>query len=190
MDDDDLECELRGPVQSIEGTDAMAFSFVIQGVTIDVSQITSESDFAGIGRQNFFNNLDVGDIVEAESDEQGIGCQKGTLASREVEFEGDDGVFGTIDDVNDDNNDDEITGTPENVTADSFSLGGRTISVVASTLIDDSVIERALGQEFDGGDQRFDQVPGGLTLPDLLPGSFPIAVEVNADDVALRIEDL
>ncbi len=94
-DDDDLECELRGPVESIDGMDASSFSFVIQGVTIDVSQITSESDFADIGRQNFFDNLNVGDVVEAESDEHGLGCEAGLLTAREVEFEEDDGVFGT-----------------------------------------------------------------------------------------------
>ena len=73
--------------------------------------------------------------------------------------------------------------------AASFDLNGRAITVNGSTIIDDSIIERALGQEFEG-DQRFDQVPGGLTLPDLLPGTFPVEVEVNANGVALRIEDL
>jgi hypothetical protein len=186
-DDDDLDCELRGPVESIDGTDASSFSFEIQGVTIDVSQITSESSFGGIGRQNFFDNLDEGDVVEAESDEQGVGCENGRLTAREVEFENDDGVFGTADDGNADNG---IVGTPEDVTENSFVLGGRSITVNGSTLIDDSIIERALGQEFGGDDQRFDQIPGGLTLTDLLPGTFPVEVEVNADEVALRIEDL
>lgn len=187
-DDDDMECKLRGPVESIDGTDASSFSFVIQGVNIDVSQITSESDFASIGRQNFFDNLNVGDVVKAKSDAQGVGCETGSLTAREVEFEEDDGVFGTAGD--DAVNDNEIAGTPENVTANGFDLNGRTITVNASTLIDDSIIERALGTAFNAGDQRFDQVPGGLTLLDLLTGTFPVQVEVNADDVALRIEDL
>ena len=183
-DDGDLECELRGPVDSINGTDAMSFDFVIQGVTIDVSQITSDGDFGGGGRQRFFDSLDVGDVVKAESDDQGVGCINGTLTARKVEFEDDDGVFGTIGD------DDEITGTPENVTDDSFVIGERSILVAGNTLVDDSIIELALGQEFNGGDQRFDQLPGGLTLLDLLPGTFAIVVEVGSDNVALRIEDL
>jgi len=187
-DDDDLECELRGPVSAINGTDAASFDFVIQGVTIDVSQINDDSDFGVGGRQGFFDNLDLGDIVEAESDDQGLGCLNGTLRARKVEFEDDDGVFGTPGD--DDINDNEITGTPQNVTADSFDIGAQTVTVAASTLIDDSIIELALGQEFDGDDQRFDQVPGNLTLADLLPGTFAITVEVNGDGVAVRIEDV
>ena len=187
-DEDDLECELRGPVESVDGIDASSFSFVIQGVTIDVSQISSEGDFGGIGRDNFFASLRVGVVVEAESDEMGVGCEAGLLTAREVEFEDDDGVFGNDDDGQGTGND-ELVGTPESVTGDSFSVAGRTVTVMDSTLIDDSLIERALGSEFEG-DRRFDQLPGGLTLLDLLPGTFPIAVEVNADGVALRIEDL
>lgn len=189
-DDDDLECELRGTVDSIDGTDAASFSFDIQGVTIDVSQIVSESNFGGIGRQNFFDNLAVGDVVKAKSDEQGVGCVNGTLTAREVEFEDDDGVFGSVDDDDFGFGDNELVGTPQNVTENSFELDGRTITVNGATLIDDSIIERALGQEFNGDDQRFDQVPGGLTLPDLLTGSFTVEVQVNGDDVALSIEDL
>lgn len=190
-DDDDMECELRGPVDSIDGTDAASFSFQIQGITIDVSQIVTESKFSGIGRQNFFDNLAVGDLVKAESDDQGVGCTSGVLTARKVEFEDDDGVYGSADDEDNGSIDDnEILGTPANVTENSFELNGRTITVNNSTLIDDSIIERALGQEFDGDDQRFDQVPDGLTLPDLLPGTFAIEVQVNDDSVALSIEDL
>jgi hypothetical protein len=183
-DDDDLECELRGPVESIPpGSDVNSFSFDIQGVTIDVSQITSDGDFGGGGRQQFFDNLRVGVIVKAESDDQGVGCSDGLLTARKVEFENDDGVFGNDDD-------DELIGTPLNVTDDSFDIGDRSITVVGSTLIDDSIVELALGQEFNGDDVRFDQVPGGLTLPDLLPGTFAVSVEVDSNGVAVRIEDL
>lgn len=188
-DDEDVDCELRGPVESVEGSSASAFSFVIQGVTINVDAIGSETDFGGIGRQNFYDNLTVGAIVEAESDEEGLGCQDRTLSARRVEFEGDDDVFGTVsEDVED--GPDEITGTPQSVTQDSFILGDRAIRVVGSTIIDDSLIERALGEEFDGGDKRFDGLPAGLSLPDLLPGTFPVAVVVDAGGVALRIEDV
>ena len=46
------------------------------------------------------------------------------------------------------------------------------------------------GREFDGDDQRFDQIPAGLTLADLLTGDFSITVRVNSENVALEIEDL
>ena len=97
--------------------------------------------------------------------------------------------------VRDDDDDDdgnagtEITGTPVNVGTASFDLGDRTISVTGSTLIDDSIIELALGRAIDD-DRRFDQLPGGLTLPDLLTGDFPVSVRVTADGIALEIEDV
>jgi len=86
----DFECELRGPVASIEG-DAAAFSFVIQDVTVLTGRVT-ENNFEGandesIGRAEFFNRLQVGDIVEAESFEGDEFCMTGTLDAREVEFE-------------------------------------------------------------------------------------------------------
>ncbi|MEQ8860721.1 MAG: DUF5666 domain-containing protein [Pseudomonadales bacterium] len=195
-DEDDGYCELRGPVESIDGTDAMAFSFVIQGVTIDVSQISSDDDFEGddrsLGRQAFFDNLDVGDVVEAESDEFGTGCQDRALSARKVEFEGDDDIVGSVrdDDGDDGASADEIVGTPSDVGSSSFVVAERTIRVVGNTLIDDSIIERALGREFDGDDRRFDQLPEGLTLQDLLSGEFTISVRVGAESVALSIEDI
>ena len=198
-DKDDQDCRLRGPVDAIEGTDAVDFSFMIQGVTIDVSQIVNDDRFQGsgdqtIGRQGFFDQLDVGDVVQATSDEQGLGCEAGRLTAREVEFEADDDVVGSLppDDGGDDNGGGvrEVTATPADVEANTFSLDGETITVVGSTLIDDSLIEAALGREFDGGDRRFDQVPEGLTLPDLLTGAVPVHVRIDADGVALDIEDL
>jgi hypothetical protein len=99
-DEDDQECRLRGPVESISGSDASDFSFVIQGVTINVDQITSDGDFQGnddqpLGRDAFFAELNEGDVVQAKSDELGVGCESGLLTAREVEFESDDGVVGT-----------------------------------------------------------------------------------------------
>ena len=192
-DEDDQACKLRGPVASIEGDDANSFSFVIQGVTVDVSQINSADDFEGIndqplGRAAFFELLSVGDIVEAESDDDGLGCESGRLTADEVAFEADDGLVGTAPDRSAGLS--QITGTPTNVTSNSFELNGQTITVVGSTLIDDSIVESALGREVDGDNVPFDQVPAGLTLEDLLPGSFAINVTVDSDGVALEIEDL
>lgn len=93
-DNNDFECELRGPVTSIDG-DASAFSFVIQGVTVLTGRV-SENNFHGandeiIGRAEFFGRLAVDDIVEAESFEGDEFCMTGTLDAREVEFEPADG---------------------------------------------------------------------------------------------------
>jgi len=93
-DNDDFECELRGPVASIEG-DAAAFSFVIQGVTVLTGRVT-ENNFEGtndepIGRAGFFDRLRVGDIVDADSFEGDEFCMTGTLDAREVELETTDG---------------------------------------------------------------------------------------------------
>ena len=75
------------------------------------------------------------------------------------------------------------------MTENTFVLNGRTISVVGSTLIDDSLVEAALGREIDSDDIAFDQLPGELTLVDLLPTDIVIEVKVTADDVAIEIED-
>lgn len=91
---DDFECELRGPVESIAG-DASGFSFVIQGVTVETGRV-DENDFQGpndqpIGKAEFFNRLQVGAVVEAESFEGDAFCMTGMLDAREVEFEPADG---------------------------------------------------------------------------------------------------
>jgi hypothetical protein len=90
----DFECELRGPVASIEG-DAAAFSFVIQGVTVLTGRVTDDN-FEGanddpIGRAAFFDRLTVGDIVDVDSFEGDEFCMTGTLDAREVELESADG---------------------------------------------------------------------------------------------------
>jgi len=134
----------------------------------------------------------VGATVKARSDDTGSGCEDGLLTAREVGFEADDGVVGSVsgDDSGDDSAGQELTGTPTNVSAGSFDLDGTSITVNGSTIIDDSIIERALGVEYDGGDRRFDQVPDGLTLPELLSGDFPVKVRLGSNGVALEIEDL
>jgi hypothetical protein len=90
---DDFECELRGPVESISG-DAASFSYVVQGITV-LTDSVAEGNFQGdddlsLGRAGFFERLQVGDIVEADSFEGDAFCMPGTLDAREVEFEQDD----------------------------------------------------------------------------------------------------
>ena len=46
-DDNDQDCRLRGPVANINGT-ASNFSFTIEGVAIDVSQV-SDNNFEASG---------------------------------------------------------------------------------------------------------------------------------------------
>lgn len=87
-DDDDFECELRGPVQAIA---ADRQSFVILGVTIDVSSSREvkfeDEDGRRISRSAFFDRLAVGDIVKAESDDDDPNaCRLGVMVAEEVEF--------------------------------------------------------------------------------------------------------
>jgi hypothetical protein len=94
IDNNDFECELRGPVTSIDG-DASAFSFVIQGVTVLTGRVT-EDHFQGandlpIGSAAFFGELQPGVVVEASSFEGDEFCMTGTLDAREVELETADG---------------------------------------------------------------------------------------------------
>lgn len=93
-DDHDMTCRLRGPVEAGSIDDPR---FVIQGITIDTSRITSPSDFRdaneiGIGREEFFRRLSAGAIVEAHSVETGDGCSGGLLIAAEVAFEAGDDV--------------------------------------------------------------------------------------------------
>ncbi len=89
-ENDDFECELRGPVQSVSGS-ADAFSFVIQGVTVETGRVQDE-DFRDanelpIGRAEFFARLGEGSLVEAESFDGDAFCMDGMLDARQVEFE-------------------------------------------------------------------------------------------------------
>ena len=188
--DDDNDCRLRGPAADISGT-AESFSFTIAGVTIDVSQV-SDNNFEGanglsIGRQQFFTLLDEGKLVQASANSSG--CVSGTLSAREVEFQGaggDDGGAGGGG-LDDGVNDNEIVGLVSNVTDDSFVIGGRTITVDDATLIDDSMIEAVRGSEV-AGDLPLGEIDE--TLPQLLAATPLVEVQVNADDLALSIEDL
>jgi hypothetical protein len=187
--DDDQDCRLRGPIAGVDKVNQTAndFTFTIQGVTINVSDISSDNNFEGsngllIGRQAFFDQLDNGDVVQATANSSG--CTDGTLTAREVEFEnrlvigsggGDDGV-----------NDNQLIGTVSNVTDNSFDLNGRTITVNDDTLIDDSIIEALGGGEIPN-DLRFGDIDE--TLQQLLGTTPSVEVQLNGD-TALSIEDL
>jgi hypothetical protein len=191
-DSNDLDCSLRGPAADITGS-VSDFTFKIEGVTIDVSQV-SDNNFEGandqpIGRQNFFDQLTAGIIVEATSDANGIGCVDGTLTAREVEFEPENTVLfddsGTTTGL-----DNEVFGVVTIITNASFVLGGETISVTDDTLIDDSIVEDARNEELNTGDLPLGGLPE--TLPDLLnDGSLYVVVvdRSSGSPVALQIED-
>ncbi len=185
-DENDQDCRLRGPVASINGTS----SFTIEGVNIDVSQV-SDNNFEGpdgqsIGRAAFFNQLNTGDVVQATSDQGGRGCSDGNLVAREVEFEPENDVFvGGGNGVNDN----QINGTVSAVTADTLTVSGQTITVNNSTLIDDSIIEAARGVEI-ANDQPFGSLPE--SLQELLPVGLLVEVGVDRSSgvVAIYIEDM
>lgn len=206
-DEDDQDCELRGPVADGSVDDPF---FVIQGVTVDTAQITSAGGFrdendVAIGRDEFFARLAAGDVVEADSIDSG-GCSEGLLIAEEVEFERDDGVAGNDDNGGmgggDDGNDDgagddgddgaaadEVSGMVSNVddVENTFVLAGRTVSVTADTLIDASIVEAARGEELGDADLRFGDLPESLS--ELLPDGLQVAVRVDADGNAILIED-
>jgi hypothetical protein len=173
-------------VASINGTS----SFMIEGVNIDVSQV-SDNNFEGpdglsIGRAAFFNQLNTGDVVQATSDQEGSGCSDGNLVAREVEFEPANDVFvGVGDGVNDN----QINGTVSAVTSVTLTVSGQTITVDNSTLIDDSIIEAARGVEIAN-----DQPLGNLqeSLQELLPVGLLVEVGVDRSNgvVAIYIEDM
>ncbi|MDH3715116.1 MAG: DUF5666 domain-containing protein [Gammaproteobacteria bacterium] len=198
-DRNDMDCRLRGPAANITG-DASNFSFQIQGVTIDVSNV-SDNNFEGvdgmsIGRVRFFGELDAGDIVQATSDSAGVGCVNGTLTAREVQQEPEDGaIFDDGTGGGDDGGaggigDNEIVGPVSNVLADSFMIGDVTITVDAATIIDDSIIEAARGVEVND-EAAFGDILD-LTLPELLTNLLGVSVTVDRTSgvLALRIEDL
>ena len=186
-DSNDQDCRLRGPVASINGTS----SFSIEGVNIDVSQV-SDNNFEGpdgqyIGRAEFFNQLNAGDIVQATSDQAGSGCSDGNLVAREVEFEPENDVF--VGGGNGGVNDNQINGTVSAVTADTLTVSGQTITVNNSTLIDDSIIEAARGVEI-ANDQTLGSLPE--SLQELLPVGLLVEVGVDRSSgvVAIYIEDM
>ena len=95
MDNDDSDCSLEGPVESISG-DASNFSFVIQGVTVTTGRMDDddfeiEDDY--VGRATFFEALDVGSIVEADSFDGDEFCMSGMLDAEELELDDPDDGF-------------------------------------------------------------------------------------------------
>ncbi len=91
-DDDEEECKLRGPVDNIAADQT---SFEILGVTIDVSpdrRVEFEDDDEDLSRQAFFERLEAGMVVQAQSDDDdddANSCQNGLMLAREVSFEDD-----------------------------------------------------------------------------------------------------
>lgn len=193
-DNNDSDCRLRGPAANITGV-AGNFSFTIENIAIDVSNV-SENNFEGgngqsIGRQAFFDELDAGDVVQATSDSAGLGCVAGTLTAREVQQEPDDGeIFDDGTGGGDDGGlDNQIVGLVSNVTESSFVVASVTVTVNDSTTIDDSIIEAARGVEIDN-----EATLGSLaeTLPELLTDGLRVSVTVDRSSgvLALRIEDM
>lgn len=91
-ENDDFECELRGPVVEVSG-DPSSFSFTVQGVTVLTDRMDDddfEDDDNVIGRAEFFARLAAGEIVEAESFPDDANCMAGQLDAAEIEFEDDD----------------------------------------------------------------------------------------------------
>ena len=191
-DSTSADCRIRGRVADKTG-DASSFTFTIEGITINTDSV-SENNFEdgsdiSIGRNDFFAQLDDGDIVQAQSDIAGLGCTNGMLTARQVEFEPANNVlFGSSDD-NSNAADAELIGTVSNITETTFDLGGETITVNDATIIDDSIIEAARGVEV-----VLEEALGNIseTLPELLSDGMALEVKVDRSNgvVALSIEDI
>jgi hypothetical protein len=198
-DNDDPDCRLRGPVDADSIQDP---EFSIQGVTIDTTGLgfggfEDEND-VDIGRAAFFSRLQAGDVVQAESDDAGLGCSDGRLATEstgEVSFELLDDVYGANDTPdpgsgnNGDPNDNEVSGAIENLDTanNSFSINGRDIQVTDDTLIDSSIVEAARGVELGPEDLRLGDIPEALG--DLFANGDIVQVTLDGDNAVL-IESL
>ncbi len=89
MDNDDSDCSLAGPVESISG-DASNFSLVIQGVTVTTARMDEDNfevEDESTGRAAFFEALEVGRIVDADSFDGDESCMTGMLDAEELELE-------------------------------------------------------------------------------------------------------
>ena len=185
------DCQLRGAVET-GSIDATNFTFTIDGVTIDASNV-SEANFEdgsglSIGKTAFFAEMSEGDIVQAKSDKAGTGCTSGLLTARGVEFEPQDSVLlGSPADGNNGVIDNELVGSVSNITATTFDVAGVTITVNDATKIDNSIIEDARGVE-SVNDETFGSITE--TLAELLSGkNVEVVVDRTSGVVAVSIED-
>ncbi len=194
-------CRLRGPVESIN---EIAFSFVIQGVTIDASAAAEYWDERveprnDLTRDGFFSELTVGAVAAAAGNKEeavdSTDCTHLNLIADEVRLRGEDDVFGTAppDDVEeggDVNTGEELSGSVSEIDGEVFVISGEVITVTANTLIDNSIIEAALGGDVLE-DKPFAEV--GVTLATLLDIGQVVRVRLVVDGevlVALSIEDV
>lgn len=119
-DDDDDEFEIRGIVS---GLDAVARTFVINGLTVDYSGVNAPSGLAD------------GAFVEVEGDDFDAGTV--TLVASKVELEDDDRGRGRDDD-DDDDDDVEVEGfITRFVSATDFDVNGRPVTTTSRTRYDD-----------------------------------------------------
>ena len=168
---------------------------------------------SNLTRSQFFSQLLAGDLIDAESDERGLGCETGRLStgsSGEVSFENGDGVSGNDDDDRyeddyDDGNDDdddggyddddsnvggqEISGAVRNLNAATrtFSVANRAVTATDDTLIDDSIVERARGVNLGSQDFRLGDLPE--TLDQLIRNGDIVEIRVDANNYVLKIDD-
>lgn len=206
--DGGISCRLRGPVNEINPT---AFTFEILDVVVNASgESSSEVDYkdereepeAILSRAQFFERLTEGDVIQAignkERDLDTQDCSNLSLIADEIEFETDDGVFGT-DDSGDDSQDDstvaddELVGSASNVdnTELTFEIAGAIVQVTENTLIDSSIIEFIREVELED-DLLFSELLDDETLGVILDDQI-IEVRVILDGdllIVLSIEDI
>jgi len=209
--DGGISCRLRGPVNEINPT---AFTFEIMDVLVHVSgeggdevayRDEREEPEKILSRTQFFERLTEGDVIQAigntEKDIDTQDCSHLNLIADEVEFETDDGVFGTVPDNKDEEDDhddstvadDELVGAPSNVdNAElTFEIAGATVQVTNNTFIDGSIIEQIRGVELND-DVLFTELLDDETLGVILDDRIIVARIIIDGNVliVLSIEDI
>lgn len=197
-------CSLKAPV---EEPITPGVSFTLRGVTIETSGLTTDDGFendddSAIGSAAFYDALDAGDVVRADSLGSDSACTPGAIVlvdggtvalDSEDDIEGNDDDGARDDDRPEDGDDDDgdeagdITGAVRgiDVEANTLTVGARIVPVLGTTLVDDDIIEAARGAEVED-DLPFGDI--GLALDVLFANGMVLDIDLDDEGNAVSIE--